>query len=73
MNFHAQRNQRAFDRAQSRYDNMAPPEDEPYPCFTCEGSGIKATEEDDCAKCPDCDGEGWIGVDGEPCCDPREA
>jgi DnaJ-class molecular chaperone len=50
-----------------------PPEDEPYPCFTCEGSGIKATDEDDWAECPDCSGMGWIGVDGEPCCDPRQA
>jgi DnaJ-class molecular chaperone len=61
-------NSPGFDAAQRAYDNMAPPEDGPTECPTCNGRGEVpgAHEDDDSTECADCKGFGMIDCNGEP-------
>jgi hypothetical protein len=60
---------RGFDAAQRAYDNMTPPDDGPYKCPECNGSGsvpIPGDPEGEIMKCAACDGFGLISENGEP-------
>lgn len=62
-------NMPGFDAAQAAYDNMSPPEDGPYECPECNGSGsvpIPGDPEGEIMKCSACNGFGQIDESGEP-------
>lgn len=59
-------NMRGFDAAQRAYDAMTPPDDGPYECPECGGSGTHHTLSDVDVHCLDCNGFGWIDETGEP-------
>lgn len=58
-----------YAAAQAAYDNMTPPDDGPYECPECNGSGhmlAPGDPEGDHVKCSACDGFGHIDESGEP-------
>lgn len=62
-------NMPGFDAAQAAYDNMSPPDDGPYECPDCTGSGhmlAPGDPEGDHVKCYACDGFGMIDESGWP-------
>ena len=70
-------NHAAMNRAQQRYDDMAPPEDGPTECEACCGRGkVRADHEvthqlgtdtiPGWDECEACEGYGWIDEYGNP-------
>jgi DnaJ-class molecular chaperone len=63
-------NHAAMSRAQSRYDNAAPPEDGPSECPECDGVGQITTSDGqgnhDDEECPTCKGFGLLDDNGQP-------
>jgi hypothetical protein len=55
-----------YAAAQAAYDNMTPPDDGPYECPECGGSGHHETIDGSGLKCSACDGFGMISENGEP-------